>query len=138
MFFEIVAFLAGGLNSADVEIYSPNGSCSHSLALLPEETTSPCFAYINQEIFYCPSQNSLQCYIYDVESNSWNAYTSMNHLHTKTTSNQFQIPSLLRLRAMYKMWTYNTFTSSFLLSLSFRSFFPFLIIFSSSSFFKHC
>jgi len=85
--------LAGGLNSADVEIYSPNGTCSNSLAPLPEETTSPRLAYINQEIFYCPSQNSMQCYIYDFEANTWNTYTSMNYLHTKTASKHIY-PSL--------------------------------------------
>jgi hypothetical protein len=84
--FLIVAFLAGGLSSADVEIYSPNGNCSNLLAPLPDETASPRLAYINQEIFYCPSQNTIQCYVYDAETDNWNTTTSMNHIHNKTTS----------------------------------------------------
>jgi hypothetical protein len=85
--FFAVAFLAGGLNSTDVKVYSPNGGCSKSLSPIPEEQTTPHLAYINQKVFFCSSQNSLQCYIYDVESSNWIPYTSMNSLHSKTTSN---------------------------------------------------
>jgi hypothetical protein len=81
-----VAFLAGGLNSADAAIYSPTGNCSNSLAPLPEVTSSPFLANINQSVFYCPSQNSKQCYSYDVGSKRWNAYTRMTNLHTTPTS----------------------------------------------------
>jgi hypothetical protein len=78
--------LAGGLNSADSEVYSPNGGCSNSLPPIPEINKNPHFAYINQEVFYCPSQNSDQCYLYDAETNTWVTYTSMTKSHTTSTS----------------------------------------------------
>jgi len=81
--------LAGGMESTDVEIYSPNGDCSKTLPPIPEGNASPHLAYINHEVFYCPSQNSQQCYIFDVESKNWIIYTSMPNLHTKSTSNWF-------------------------------------------------
>ena len=78
--------MAGGLNSAEAEVYSPNGGCSVSLPSLPEENANPHLAFINTEIFYCPLQGSTQCYMYDQMLNDWSTYTSMTNPHNKSTS----------------------------------------------------
>ncbi len=82
----LVALLVGGLDSDDAEIYSPNGGCSVSLPPIPEGNKNPHLAYINHEVFYCPSQDSLQCYIYDTETNVWNTYTTMPRIHNSSPS----------------------------------------------------
>jgi hypothetical protein len=78
--------LAGGLNSADAAVYSPNGGCSISLPPIPEGNANPHLAFINQKIFYCPSQDSLQCYLYDSELADWIFYTTVPNFHNKSTS----------------------------------------------------
>jgi hypothetical protein len=90
-FFLSVAFLAGGLDSADAGVYAPNGGCSSPVAPILDAKASPHLAYIDQELFYCSSQNSLQCYIYDAESNTWLTFTSMTYPHTKATSNHVDL-----------------------------------------------
>ena len=90
--------MAGGLNSADAAVYAPNGGCSNSLAPIIDAEATPHLAFIDQELIYCSSHNSLQCYIYDAESNSWNTFTSMTYPHTKATSNQFDPLNSVQIR----------------------------------------
>jgi hypothetical protein len=51
---EMVAIVAGGASNF-IEIYSPNGGCSRSLATAPLSNNVPIFGVINGILTYCSS-----------------------------------------------------------------------------------
>ena len=52
-----VAFVVGGSNNKNVEIYSPDGNCQHKLYPIPFQTQSslygPVVGYIDEKIYVC-------------------------------------------------------------------------------------
>ncbi len=47
---EFVAFIVGG-NNKNVEVYSPDGNCQHTLAPIPDGAFEPILAFIEDMIF---------------------------------------------------------------------------------------
>jgi len=66
-----VAFISGGNYLSSVELYSPNGLCSFSIAPMPSTKVRHGMALRNQEIIACGGTGTPSCYIYFITNNTW-------------------------------------------------------------------
>jgi hypothetical protein len=80
-----VAFVVGGNDHTEVELYSPEGNCQHNLAPIPVsglESHEPILAYIDDKILACagfePNKN---CYLYHPNNDSWSIYSVSTFTH---------------------------------------------------------
>jgi len=77
-----VAFVFGGNINKNVEIFSPNNGCRHSLSDVPTGRFSDQMLFsLNAKIVAC-DRNKI-CWRYNVSSNMWSQHstTNANHIH---------------------------------------------------------
>ena len=79
-----MAFVVGGDEKLDVELYTPEGGCNTLLNSVPApmlEFWRPILAYVDDKILACGgSHENKICWSYDVASNTWSKHTtSMVH-----------------------------------------------------------
>lgn len=71
-----VAFVSGGNYLTSVELYSPNGLCSFSLAPMPIAMARHGLALRNKEIIACGGTGTPYCYIYFITNNTWSPFNT--------------------------------------------------------------
>jgi hypothetical protein len=74
-----VAIIAGGLNEALVEVFSPN--CSINIGNLPFGSLAPIIGLINGRITICASYGIGTCIQYDPTGRIQSQYTTMKYTH---------------------------------------------------------
>jgi hypothetical protein len=80
-----VAFVVGGSVHKEVELYSPEGNCQHSLAQIPvsgSQSYEPVLAYIDDKILACAGyEPNKDCYLYHPNNDSWSIYSTSKFTH---------------------------------------------------------
>jgi N-acetylneuraminic acid mutarotase len=74
-----VAFVVGGNVHKEVELYSPEGNCQHSLAPIPvsgSESYEPVLAFTDEKILACGGSGNKNCYLYHTKNDSWSVYST--------------------------------------------------------------
>ena len=70
-----MAFIAGA-NSNQVELYSPEGKCQHSLAPMPINSQTNVLSLFKNQILSCGGETTKNCYIYFPINNTWSSYAN--------------------------------------------------------------
>ncbi len=82
MISEFVAFIVGG-NNKNVELYSPDGNCQHTLKPIPNGAFEPILAYIEEMILACGGRGNTYCYLYHPNNDTWSHYSTSTFLHNE-------------------------------------------------------
>ena len=80
-FLEMVAFIVGGKQDEDAEVFSPDGRCSFSLDYSPTKFLYPIVGLINGRITICPRSGSVRCVQFDPSKDSATSFTNLPSLH---------------------------------------------------------
>ena len=73
--------VAGGSLGRYVELYSPNGGCSHILAQGPLGNMDNILGFFNGKITYCAVTDASGCYYYNPASDNWTIFTTPTKTH---------------------------------------------------------
>jgi hypothetical protein len=76
-----VAFVVGGNNHKDVELYSPDGNCQHSLSPIPVSGYESVLAFIDDKILACGGLENKNCYLYHPNNDTWSVYSTSIFTH---------------------------------------------------------
>ena len=81
--------MAGGWNSDRVEVFSPDGGCSHSLASLPTRLADHHLVVMGRDILACIGWSfswngrNRNCWKYNIAANQWNDVTVSPNNHAR-------------------------------------------------------
>ncbi len=91
MFFSgYIAFILGGSSNV-VELYSPEGKCQHKLANFPISTQHLTPMFWKGQVFVCGGFSNTKCFQYDIETDAWNAISSIStHDHSSFSGSSYQ------------------------------------------------
>jgi len=79
-----VAFVVGGFGHKEVELYSPDGTCQHSLAPFPvsgSEYFEPVLAFMDEKILACGGRQNKNCFLYHSNNDTWADYSNSTCYH---------------------------------------------------------
>ena len=82
---DTVVLIAGGNGIGSMEIFTPNGTCSLDLGMVPRNNLVPILGFINGFLTFCSrfsyTFSAPGCASYNPKAGTWNVFTLMNHSH---------------------------------------------------------
>jgi hypothetical protein len=78
-----VAFVVGGYDHKEVELFSPDGNCQHKLASTPLAMVEPVLTLIDDKILACGGFGNRNCFRYHPNNDSWSVYSTAMFTHSE-------------------------------------------------------